>query len=198
MTTMCPSNRRASDEFISRVAARIRARWIARGLTEENLFRAGHLGYRTAVRLYRGTGWHHFTLTTLHRLATALGVSVAELVADDDHDGGSSDDRSMGPYQERLPGARDDRLDSVFTIGYHASVATFPERVRELRRAAGLSQVMLAERAGMSRLHLLRIETAQREPTLGIILKLARALKVTPAKLFEGVGEGRQKPRRGA
>jgi hypothetical protein len=59
------------------------------------VFRAGHLGYGTAVRLYRSTGWHNFTLTTLHRLATALGVSVAELVADDEGPGVNSGGREV-------------------------------------------------------------------------------------------------------
>jgi transcriptional regulator with XRE-family HTH domain len=76
-------------------------------------------------------------------------------------------------------------LDNMYPIGYYPSVTSFPQRVRELRRAAGLSQAMLAERTGISRIHVIRIENAQQDPTLGIILRLATALKVKPGALFE-------------
>jgi transcriptional regulator with XRE-family HTH domain len=52
----------------------------------------------------------------------------------------------------------------------------------------------------MHRSHLAKIELGQREPTVSTIVKLARALRVTPGQLFEddpGPGrsrKSRQKP----
>jgi transcriptional regulator with XRE-family HTH domain len=48
-----------------------------------------------------------------------------------------------------------------------------------------MTQVQLAARAGISRMLVIRIEAARQEPTLGVIEKLAKALKVRPAKLLE-------------
>lgn len=59
------------------------------------------------------------------------------------------------------------------------------KRVKELRAERGWSQVELAARAGINRVYLARIETAKQEPTLGVIEKLAKALKVKPAALLE-------------
>jgi transcriptional regulator with XRE-family HTH domain len=59
------------------------------------------------------------------------------------------------------------------------------KRVKALRLAQGLTQAQLAQRAGISRKHVIRIEAAEQEPTLGVIEKLAKALKVRPAELIE-------------
>ena len=61
----------------------------------------------------------------------------------------------------------------------------FARRLKILRRRHGWSQRALAERAGISRTHLARIETRVMEPTLGIIEKLAKALRVRPGALLE-------------
>lgn len=62
---------------------------------------------------------------------------------------------------------------------------TMAKRLRQLRADRGWSQADLAERAGVSRVHIARIETAKMEPTLGVIVKLAKALRVKPAALLE-------------
>jgi transcriptional regulator with XRE-family HTH domain len=59
------------------------------------------------------------------------------------------------------------------------------KRLKALRAERGWSQADLAERSGVSRIHIARIETNQREPTLGVIEKLAKALKVKPSTLLE-------------
>ena len=52
------------------------------------------------------------------------------------------------------------------------------DRLRELRRARGLTQEVLSERAGISVDAVNRIEHGSRAPTLGTLAKLATALGV--------------------
>jgi transcriptional regulator with XRE-family HTH domain len=58
-------------------------------------------------------------------------------------------------------------------------------QVKRLRQAQGLSQEALAKRAGISRGYLARLETARQDPTLTVIEKLAKALKVKLAALVK-------------
>jgi transcriptional regulator with XRE-family HTH domain len=58
-------------------------------------------------------------------------------------------------------------------------------RVRELRDAHGLSLDALAERSGVSRSNISLIERGQSSPTAVVLDKLAAALGVTVASLFE-------------
>jgi transcriptional regulator with XRE-family HTH domain len=72
-------------------------------------------------------------------------------------------------------------------------------RVRRLRKALDLSQPELAARAHMHRTHLAKIELGISDPTASTIVKLARALRVTPGRLFEdapGAGRRHRKRRR--
>jgi transcriptional regulator with XRE-family HTH domain len=59
------------------------------------------------------------------------------------------------------------------------------KRVKALRLALRLTQAELAERAGISRKQVVRIEAAEQEPTLGVIERLAKALRVKPSKLID-------------
>jgi transcriptional regulator with XRE-family HTH domain len=61
-------------------------------------------------------------------------------------------------------------------------------RIRGLRAAKGWSQERLAEEAGMHRTYLGGIETARRNPSLRNLIRIALALEVRIAQLFE---EGR-------
>lgn len=63
---------------------------------------------------------------------------------------------------------------------------SFGRRVRTLRLATGLSQEQLAEDAGLHRTYVSSLERGQRNVGLDNILKLASALGVPPASLFEG------------
>ena len=64
--------------------------------------------------------------------------------------------------------------------------ACIARRVRELRDAEGFSLDALAERSGVSRSHISLIERGQSSPTAVVLDKLATALRVTVASLFEG------------
>lgn len=82
---------------------------------------------------------------------------------------------------------------------HSAPVATSPQRsfgarVRELRRAAGMTQEDLAERCGLFRTYMSRIETGKANPTLTMIHALAASLGVPVPALF---GEATAPPVRG-
>jgi transcriptional regulator with XRE-family HTH domain len=64
----------------------------------------------------------------------------------------------------------------------------FGERVRELRKACGLSQEELAHRAGVHRTYLGGIERGERNPSLRNISAIAEALQVTLSDLFSFSG----------
>jgi len=58
-------------------------------------------------------------------------------------------------------------------------------RVKEWRDRRGLTQEQLAEKAGISRGYLARLETARQDPKLSTLEKIAKALKVDVAKLLK-------------
>jgi transcriptional regulator with XRE-family HTH domain len=59
------------------------------------------------------------------------------------------------------------------------------KRLRQLRDKCRLSQRALAEKAGLSREYLARLETGRQDPTLSTLEKLAKALGVKVGKLLE-------------
>ncbi len=63
----------------------------------------------------------------------------------------------------------------------------FGMRVRELRLERNLSQEDLAELADLHRNYVSQIECGRRNLSLLNVIKLARALKVRPAKLLEQI-----------
>jgi transcriptional regulator with XRE-family HTH domain len=60
----------------------------------------------------------------------------------------------------------------------------FGQRIRELRTAKGYSQEKLAEKAGLHWTYVGQIERGGRNPTLKNILKLSKALDMSPSDLF--------------
>lgn len=56
------------------------------------------------------------------------------------------------------------------------SARAFGAVLRQMRTQKGISQETLAHLAGMERAHIGRIERGENQPSLGIILKLTRAL----------------------
>jgi transcriptional regulator with XRE-family HTH domain len=70
---------------------------------------------------------------------------------------------------------------------------TFGERLKELREAAGLTQPELAERAGLNRFGIAKLEQGVREPTWATVQALAKALGVR-CSAFEAVAEAPTEP----
>ena len=61
----------------------------------------------------------------------------------------------------------------------------FGDRIRELRMVQGLSQEALAQKSGLHRTYVGGIERGERNVSLENIQKIAQALSVTVAQLFE-------------
>src|SRR5215210_298547 len=64
-------------------------------------------------------------------------------------------------------------------------------RVRELRRERGLTLEALAERSGVSRAMISKVERGEKNPTLVVAVKVAEGLGVTLSELL-GVEERRE------
>ncbi len=69
-----------------------------------------------------------------------------------------------------------------------AQVGAFGQNMRVARREAGLSQVALSEATKLDRAAISFLERAERAPDLSTLVRVARALSTTPAKLLRGVG----------
>jgi transcriptional regulator with XRE-family HTH domain len=59
------------------------------------------------------------------------------------------------------------------------------KNVKRLREKRGLTQEALAAKVDIHRVHLARIESAVRTPSVEMLEQLAKALKVKPGKLLE-------------
>lgn len=59
------------------------------------------------------------------------------------------------------------------------------ERIKALRVSNALTQEVLAERCGIFRTYLSRIESGSANPTLVVLVALAGALEVEPSELFK-------------
>ena len=70
------------------------------------------------------------------------------------------------------------------------SEATFAEKLKRLREAAGLSQSQLAERAGMHHFGVAKLEQGLREPTWATVQALAAALGVNCLAFAQGSDPG--------
>jgi transcriptional regulator with XRE-family HTH domain len=62
--------------------------------------------------------------------------------------------------------------------------------IRPVRQARGVSQSELARRTGMAQSNLSAIETHTREPSIGVLLRIARALRCSLDDLVEDEGIG--------
>jgi transcriptional regulator with XRE-family HTH domain len=65
-------------------------------------------------------------------------------------------------------------------------IAVFAANVSRIRREKKLSQSQVANRSGIHHTEISRIERGRRDPRLSTLLRLARALKVKPARLLDG------------
>jgi len=71
--------------------------------------------------------------------------------------------------------------DMAYTIG---------ERLRTYRTRAGMTQMKLAERAGVHHTYIGQLERGEKNATLETIEKVARALDLSFETLFEAIIEG--------
>ena len=63
----------------------------------------------------------------------------------------------------------------------------FARNLRRARDEAGLSQEALADKADMHRNEISLLERGQREPKIGTVARLAKALGVTSCDLLKGL-----------
>lgn len=73
-------------------------------------------------------------------------------------------------------------------------MATFAQRLRELRDATGLSQEKLARAADLSASAVRDYESGRKEPTLRSALRLAHALGVDYRVIFEDIDSAPEEP----
>ena len=66
-------------------------------------------------------------------------------------------------------------------------LCSFGQSVAKHRRAKGLSQEALAEKADLDRTYLSDIERGVRNPGIKNVILIANALGITPADLLKGV-----------
>jgi transcriptional regulator with XRE-family HTH domain len=66
-------------------------------------------------------------------------------------------------------------------------VKMFASNLRRIRTGRGLSQEALGVLCGLHRTEISLLERAGREPRLMTVVRLARALKVEPAELLDGI-----------
>ena len=64
----------------------------------------------------------------------------------------------------------------------------FAKNLRAARLRAGLSQEQLADRCDLPPTEISRLERAKREPRLGTIVRVARALGIAPGSLLRDIG----------
>jgi transcriptional regulator with XRE-family HTH domain len=58
-------------------------------------------------------------------------------------------------------------------------------RLKMLRMAQGVSQQTLAKKAGITREYVSKLEAGRYDPTISVVQRLAKALKVTVAELVK-------------
>lgn len=58
-------------------------------------------------------------------------------------------------------------------------------RLKKLRTARGISQETLAKKARITREYVSKLEAGLYDPTIGVVQRLAKALKVTVAELVK-------------
>jgi len=64
----------------------------------------------------------------------------------------------------------------------------FGRRLKALREARDMSQAVLAERAGLTREYVNKLEAGKYDPTLGTMGRLAKALGVTERAFLDARG----------
>lgn len=68
----------------------------------------------------------------------------------------------------------------------------FAANLRQARAKSGLSQTQLARAAGISQSEIYRLEAGTREPRLGTLINLGKAMGIDGAELLVGLEDSRQ------
>jgi len=63
----------------------------------------------------------------------------------------------------------------------------FGKRIRELRGDLGMTQEMLAAKVGLDRSYMGFLERGERNPSLEVIIKIAKALNIKPEELLQDI-----------
>jgi len=79
------------------------------------------------------------------------------------------------------------RNSNFLGVAANPSLEKFGDRIRKLRKTQGLSQEELAELAGLHRNYIGGIERGERNIALLNIVRLAKALGVSPSELLNGI-----------
>jgi len=74
---------------------------------------------------------------------------------------------------------------TCYSWGITMAPERFAMRLKSLRERKGLTQEELAEKAGVSRAYLSRLEIGRHDPPLSLLRKLAKALRVKAGRLVE-------------
>lgn len=109
----------------------------------------------------------------------------------------SSASASYVDYSQHRPFNREcdaESVDDQSTYARHCGMPDylqiFGENVRSARKALGLSQESLALEVELDRTYISGIERARRNPSLAVIVSLARRLGTTPAALLTPPSKG--------
>jgi transcriptional regulator with XRE-family HTH domain len=78
---------------------------------------------------------------------------------------------------------------------WRSSGGPLGQNVKSARKSLALSQEALALEAEIDRTYISGIERGLRNPSLDLIVRLAKSLKTTPAALLMSAKEGRQRGR---
>jgi methanogenic corrinoid protein MtbC1/DNA-binding XRE family transcriptional regulator len=108
------------------------------------------------------------------RAATTFGVDAVAL----DAHAGVQEARRLTAAAEESGGAPENYLERL------------GRRVQELRSARGWTQQQLAEEAALDRTYISGLERGKQNPTIGALLRLARALDVPLDRLVSGAPRG--------
>jgi DNA-binding XRE family transcriptional regulator len=63
----------------------------------------------------------------------------------------------------------------------------FGERIKDLRGDLGMTQEMLAAKVGLDRSYMGFLERGERNPSLEVIIKIAKALEIKPDELLKEI-----------
>jgi transcriptional regulator with XRE-family HTH domain len=155
------------DEQVRSFGENMRAVRLSTGLSQVGLSQATRLDRAAISFLERAE--RAPDLSTLVRVARALAVKPADMLAGVGLGGRQAFELPPGDGRPTEPGLR------------------FGANLRAARKGAGLSQEALAYDAEVDRAAISVYERGGREPNLRTVLKLARALRLNPVALFDGV-----------